>query len=86
MLSTGKAHHLEVLTASLDFLIVSGYGHFMVVTKPHFRRTVIPSHNCESLEPTESALSRAPSLSPADATVDVILLGVQIFLEMMDFS
>ena len=86
MLLTGKAYYLEVLTASLDFLGVSGHGLFMVVTKAHFRRTVISSHNCESLEPTEPALPRAPSLSPADATVYVILLGVQIFLGMMDFS
>jgi len=63
MILTRKAHHLEVITASLDFL------------EARLRRTVISSHNRESLEPTEPALPRASLLSPADATVDVILLG-----------
>lgn len=36
MLLTGKAHYLEVLTASLDFLGISGHGLFMVVTKSSF--------------------------------------------------
>jgi hypothetical protein len=66
---------------------VSGHGTFygrnqkLIFAEQSSQATIV-----RVLQPTELALPCAPSLSLADGTVDVILLGIQIFLGMMDFS